>query len=108
MGSRGRGRRSSGRNRFDQDVEQVVAAEADLVAGESEDAGVAATEHLDPRTASETELGELVDVVGLARHGGDPSVMTRAKLVERNGEGVGRRFHDHPATTPKGKGSGHY
>lgn len=43
-------------NRLDQDTQQIVGADADFVAGQTNDAGVAGPEHLDLRATTQPEL----------------------------------------------------
>jgi hypothetical protein len=81
-----------GRN---QHVEHRVGPEADLAAGQPDDAGVSGPEHLDANAVAEAELAEALDVVGVAGDAVDLGGLPGLQLAERDGGsggmGTGKR-----------------
>jgi hypothetical protein len=71
--------------RLDQHVQQGVGAKADFIAGQTDDARITRPKHFDLRPAAQSELFELVNVVGVAEDAGDTSAMTDRKVLQRNG-----------------------
>jgi len=80
------------------DLQQLIGAEADLVAAHAEDAGVAGAEHLDARSAAEPELLEAMDVIGVSGDAADASPLAGLEFFQGDGAGMvhGGRYADPP------------
>ena len=63
------------------------------MAGQPQDARIAGPEHLDLRSAAQSELFELVDVVGMAEDPGDAGAMAGREVFQ--GDGRARRLLRH-------------
>ena len=53
----------------------VVGTKAYLMAGQANDAWIAPPKHLNLRSATQPELFELVDMIGMAKNACDPGTM---------------------------------
>jgi hypothetical protein len=74
-------------DRLDQHAEQIVRAEAKLIAGDAEDARIAGAEHFDPRAAADAELFEPMHVVGPAEDAKDRRRLPGEQILQGNGVG---------------------
>ena len=83
-----------GRSRFDQHVQQIVGPKADLAAGQTNNAGITASKHLDFRPPAQTKLGKLMNLVGMTNDAGDASTLADGKLFQRYGLAGCLFFHD--------------
>ncbi len=70
--------------RFDQNAEPIVGPQANLTAGETDNAGIPPTEHLDPSPAAQPELFEPVNVIGMAGDATDSSWLASGEITQGN------------------------
>ena len=80
-----------GRRRLDQHVQPIIRSKTDLVPGQSNNARIAGSKHLDLRPAAQPKLLQPVNVVGLPQNVNNMGTTPGRKAVERND--LGRFFH---------------
>lgn len=71
-------------DRFDQYIQKIIGPEAKFIAGDSQNARSAGAEHFNPRSATNAELLQTMNVVRIATYTKNGSRMSDGKMLQRD------------------------